>query len=81
MSPDNCGKKFHVSMLVWQQTKIVLLNSILTCLILELTINYALAEYSNVNASLHAFLDIQLVSVIQCFYSVIQRFQMAADVD
>jgi len=57
-------------MLVWQQTKTVLLNrilffflrnllnSILTCLILELTINYALTEYSNVNAWLHAFLDI-----------------------
>ena len=58
MSPNNCGKKFYVSMLVWQQTKTVLLNSILTCLILELTINYALTEYSNVNASPHAFLDI-----------------------
>lgn len=58
MSPNNYGKKFHVPMLVWQQTKIVLLNSILTCLILQLTINYALTEYSNVNAWLHAFLDI-----------------------
>jgi hypothetical protein len=58
MSPNNCGKKFHVSMLVCQQTKIVLLNNILTCFILELTINYALLEYSNVNASPHAFLDI-----------------------
>ena len=58
MSPNNCGKKFHVSMLVLQQTKTVLLNSILTCLILELTINYALTKYNNVNASPHAFLDI-----------------------
>jgi hypothetical protein len=45
-------------MLVCQQTKIVLLNNILTCFILELTINYALLEYSNVNESPHAFLDI-----------------------
>ena len=58
MSPNNWRKKFHVSMLVWQQTKTVLLNSILTCLILELTINYALTEYNNVNASPRAFLDI-----------------------
>ena len=58
MSPNNCEKKFHVSMLVLQQTKTVLLNSILTCLILELTINYVLTEYNNVNESPHAFLDI-----------------------
>ena len=58
MSPNNYGKKFHVPMLEWQQTKTVLLNSILTCLILQFTINYALTEYSNVNAWLHVFLDI-----------------------
>jgi len=45
----------------------VLLNSILTCHILELAISYALTEYSNVNALMFDLSAFALIHFLFCF--------------